>query len=160
MGNSIAGGGSISPYYFFGWQKWYADSRPHGMPMPASRASTSRELSGYGGSGLRGSLTGHTLAEHSLSGHSLSGHPFEESGAPTSLHYPALAHHPSLGDWPALRPAGPEPLDPGVTGEYRLVKQTGLALGLSDMEKKAGVVLALGAVGFLWWKRRKGRRRR
>jgi hypothetical protein len=43
--------------------------------------------------------------------------PLEESGGPPGHHFPALAQyhpgpvtHSEAGDWPALRPAGPEPL--------------------------------------------------
>lgn len=151
---SVTGGGSVSPYYTFGYQRWYADSRPHGMPMPGTRAAETRQLGSLGG--LLGSLGGHTLSGHTL----LAGIPdVEESSAPRDLHFPALSHHPSfLGDWPALRPAGPEPLDPEVAGPSRLVSHTGL--GLSDMEKKAAVVLALGAGAFFWWRRRRRKRRR
>ncbi|HZJ67647.1 MAG TPA: hypothetical protein VFD36_29290 [Kofleriaceae bacterium] len=56
--------------------------------------------------------------------------------ARTMVHDPRYVPHPSpTGDWPLVRRAGPEPV------------------GLSDNEKKLGIVLALGAVGFMIWKK-------
>ena len=119
-----------SPYYQFGFQQRYAydwHGGAGGVP-PGSRGAVNRAL------GFSSSL--------------------EESGLePYSLHYPALgiegdaATPPSIiaqGDWPALRPAGPEPLDPG---EGPLGYS--LDMGLSDKEK----LLGLGAIaaGAYWW---------
>ncbi len=73
---------------------------------------------------------------------------FEESGAPAAHHYPALS------DWPAVRPAGPEPLDPGEA-----------PMGMFDLsrnEKRLAFLAAGGAA--LWYfvlrKKRKRRARR
>jgi hypothetical protein len=57
----------------------------------------------------------------------------DESEAPVGHRFPALA------DWPALRPAGPEPLDPGELGFWD---------GLSDNEKKLAV---LGGAAAVWY---------
>lgn len=67
----------------------------------------------------------------------------ESAGEPTPFpHFPAFRrttlHDPRyvpVGDWPLIRRQGPEPM------------------GLSDNEKKLGIVLALGAIGWMIWKR-------
>ncbi len=71
----------------------------------------------------------------------------EESGAPPEHHFPALS------DWPAVRPAGPEPLDPGEA-------PMGLFEGMSRNEKR--LALLAGAGGALWYfvLRKKAKRRR
>ncbi len=71
----------------------------------------------------------------------------EESSGPAAHHFPALA------DWPAVRPAGPEPLDPGET-------PVGLFEGFSRNEKRMAVLAAGGAA--LWYfvrRKKRGRRR-
>lgn len=110
-----------SPYYLFGAQRRY----PYAW---------------HGGAG--GVPQSRVAAEtRELSGFSLT-----ESGMNRySLHYPALA------DWPAMRPAGPEPLDPG--------ESLGIFDSLSDNEKKLGM-LAIAGVAAWWFLLKKPRRRR
>ena len=75
--------------------------------------------------------------------------PVIESFVPYDLHFPPFSRGrhmtpPAVGDWPAVRPAGPEPLDPG---EAPL--SVGFIAGLSRMEKSA---LAIGGAALLaWW---------
>ncbi len=126
-----------SPYYLFGIQhrmpyNWAGGAG--GVPW-SGRAAETRELSG--------SLAADDLLESGL-----------EPGQYT--HFPAfnrtMLHDPRYfptGDWPLIRPAGPEPM------------------GLSDNEKKLGMALALGAIGWMIWKKMgrrsnpaRGRRRR
>jgi hypothetical protein len=120
-----------SPYYRFGYQGGRYAFNWHGGAggVPASRvAAETRELSDYD---------------------------IEESGlTPYSMNYPALrgaegdteepAYVIAPGDWPALRPAGPEPLDPGEGGA-----PLGGLFDLSENEKKLAMMLAAG--GALWW---------
>lgn len=97
-----------SPYYRFGYQG----------PSYAFRWNA-------GPSGTKPSIKSGVRTE-------LGNDPFVESMVPNDLHFPALA------DWPAVRPAGPEPLDPGEapvgvfgtlsTNEQRMVW---LAMGLA-----------------------------
>ena len=90
-----------SPYYQFGYQKRRYAYDPHGGPggiLPGTRAAETRGL---------GSLSSTTL-----SGTTLGDFDIEESVGP-GIRYPALS------DWPLLRPAGPEPLDPGELGHGR-----------------------------------------
>jgi hypothetical protein len=119
-----------SPYYRFGYQggryafNWHggAGGVPQGLPAAESRG----------------------LGEYDI----------EESGlTPYSMNFPALRgeegdtdeppHVIAPGDWPALRPAGPEPLDPGEGGA-----PLGFWSGMSDNEQK---LLLLGAAGLAAW---------
>ncbi|MBT8452989.1 MAG: hypothetical protein KJO40_13555 [Deltaproteobacteria bacterium] len=104
-----------SPYYRFGYQGAQYPFNWHGGAggVPWSRvAAQTRELSDYD---------------------------IEDSGlTPYSMNYPALRGNIASGDWPALRPAGPEPLDP-----------MGGILDLSDNEKKLAMLAA--AAGAFWW---------
>lgn len=107
--------GPSSPYYRFGYQ---------------SQRSASRWSNAAGGI-PHGRLAGESRALGLVQ--------LDESGlTPYSMHYPPLQ------DWPALRPAGPEPLD------------RRRALGLSPGEFFAGMGLAqlaiLGVVGYLGWR--------
>jgi hypothetical protein len=136
-----------SPYFQFGAQRRYPFAW-HGGPggVPQSRvAGESRELSNVD---------------------------LEESGLnPYSMPYPAFGRtrlH-SVGDWPAVRPAGPEPLDPGGLGSTsrRMGARrpgdwhsVGSITDLSDNEKKLAMLVAAGAVGIFLWKRSKRGRRR
>lgn len=126
-----------SPYYRFGYQRpghagvsW--NTGPGGV-LPGAKSAVRQELSDYDAyeSGL-----------HSA----------------RAMRYPALAlgqgetfQGPqaivSAGDWPALRPSGPEPLVPGMSG-----------LGISDTEKR--YLLIGGAVLGAYLLFRKPRRRR
>ena len=125
-----------SPYYRFGASPRRYAAQWSGSPggiMPGARGAVRRGLGSLSSDGF-GSLGVLTL---------------EESGAPPELHFPALA------DWPAVRPAGPEPLDPGEA-------PMGLFEGLSRNEKRLAVLAAGGAA--LWYfvlrRKRKARRRR
>lgn len=112
-----------SPYYLFGAQRrpyqWHGG--PGGVPQ-AARAAETREL---------GNVT------------------MEDSGlGPYSMSYPAFTHthlHDPTGDWPAVRPAGPEPLDPhGLSGDDidggKLIKAAAVC-GLLYLALKAGGAL-------------------
>ena len=122
-----------SPYYRFGYQSADYAYNWHGGPGGVPQASTA----------------GRAAETRELGDFDL-----EESGAtPYAIHYPAVS------DWPALRPSGPEPLDPGETG-------LGLFGSLSDNEKRLAV-LGVGAFTAWWFilrkqhkRRRKSRRRR
>jgi hypothetical protein len=131
-----------SPYFQFGAQRRYPFAWHGGAGgVPWSRvAGESRELASFD---------------------------LEESGLnPYSMAYPAFGKtrmH-SVGDWPAVRPAGPEPLDPsglGAIPRRALESELGSILDLSDNEKKLAMLVGAAAVGFLLWKRSKrGRGRR
>lgn len=128
-----------SPYYLFGYQRRYAydwHGGAGGVPM-GHRSATTRAL------GRSSSL--------------------EESGLePYSMHFPALGiegdggappHLIAPGDWPALRTAGPEPLDPGE-GPLGFVPD----LGLSDKEKIL-VAVGVGAAAYWWFFKRNPKRK-
>lgn len=110
-----------SPYFQFGAQRRYPFAW-HGGPggVPQSRvAAESRELSNF------------DLNESGLNPYTISYPAFRRS----SLH---------LGDWPALRPAGPEPLDPGGLGSI---------LDLSDNERMLLALAGAAAAALYLWKR-------
>lgn len=119
-----------SPYYDFGYQRRYAYNWHGGAGgVPSSRvAAETRELSDFD---------------------------LEESGlTPYALHFPAMGDACSpptiaISDWPALRPAGPEPLDPGELGLF----------DLSDNEKQLALLAAAGVAAW-WFLLRKPKRRR
>lgn len=69
---------------------------------------------------------------------------------PCGLRAAASADLAGLGDWPLVRPAGPEPEAMGAIPVWS---------GLSNNEK-ALVVGAAGVLAFFWWKRSKRGRRR
>jgi hypothetical protein len=124
-----------SPYYRFGSSPRRYAAQWSGAPggiMPGTRSATRRSLGSLASDGF-GSLGVLIL---------------EESGAPAAHHFPALA------DWPAIRPAGPEPLDPGEA-------PMGLFEGvLSRNETRLLVVGAAGAALWYFVLRKKARRRR
>lgn len=124
-----------SPYYRFGSSPRRYAAQWSGAPggiMTNTRSAVRRGLGSLSSShGALGVLT------------------LEESGAPAAHHFPALS------DWPAVRPAGPEPLDPGEA-------PMGLFEGLSRNEKR--LALLAGGAAALWYfvlrKKSKHRRRR
>lgn len=117
-----------SPYYLFGAQRRYPFAWSGGAGgVPWSRvAAESRQLGIF------------DLVE---SGLDFDPKQFIPSPAlsRTILHDPAYE---PTGDWPLVRPQGYEPDDPRGDG-----------LGLSDNEKKLGLVLVAAGLGFLLWKR-------
>ncbi len=131
-----------SPYYLFGYQRRYPYAWHGGAGgVPGGyRAAETRELGQFN---------------------------LEESGLdPYSLNFPALAEGETdepadviaPGDWPALRPAGPEPLDPSY-----VATPMGFIGDLSDNEKRLLWVGAAALGAWFWWRRGKkgrGRRRR
>jgi hypothetical protein len=59
----------------------------------------------------------------------------------------------AVGDWPPVRPSGPEPLSPGEMSPFQRHPMAVGDLMLSDMEKLA--VGALAVAGILWWMSKK-----
>lgn len=111
-----------SPYYLFGYQhrmpyNWAGGAG--GVPWASPQAAESRGLGAA------------DILESGL-----------EPLPGQFSHYPAfnrtMLHDPRYfptGDWPLVRPAGPEPM------------------GLSDNEKKLGIALAIGALGWMIYKK-------
>ena len=115
--------GESSPYYDFGYQTRYP-------------------FQWHGGAG--GVPSGHRSAVR----RELGAVDLEESGANSAY----TMNYPAFGDWPALRPAGPEPLDPG--------EALGLFDNLSDNEKRLALVGVVGAAAYWFFVLRKPKKRR
>ena len=126
-------GATSTPYYLFGAQRRYPFAWHGGAGgVPWSRvAAETRELSDF------------DLRESGLT--------------PYTVGYPAFRHTTlHLGDWPAVRPAGPEPLDPGGLGALPIWGT------LSDNEKRLALIAGVAALGLVAWRRlrrKRGRRR-
>ena len=130
-----------SPYYLFGYQRRYPfawHGGPGGVPW-SKRAAETMELGGSS-----------DLVESGIE--------------PYAMHFPALGQEgetdetPAIiasGDWPALRPAGPEPLDPGEAP-----MGLGLFDTLSDNEKRLLMFGTAGVAAYWWFFLRKPKRRR
>lgn len=132
-----------SPYYRFGYQRprfgfnWSGDAG--GVPWPVR-------------SGVRVELGNDAVLE---------------SFVPYDLHHPPFSHGrymtpPAVGgciqlptsDWPAVRPSGPEPLDPGRAPRAAL----GFIAGLSDMEKSALAIGGAALVAYFVFGKKKRKR--
>lgn len=118
----------MSPYYRFGYQARRYAYAPHGGPggiLTGTRAAETRGL---------GTLDGPTIGDYDL---------LESIG-------PGMAY-PALSDWPLLRPAGPEPLDPGEQGRGR-----SRAVGaFEDVPGGTVTVLVAAAVGWMLLRKKK-----
>lgn len=120
----------MAPYYQFGYQRRYAynwSGDPGGI-MPPHRAAESAAL------GVD---------------------PLTESFVPYEMHFPPFSRGryitPSAtGDWPAVRPSGPEPLDPG-----RAPRAMGLFDGLSRSEKSFLLLASAGAAAWFFLRKKK-----
>jgi hypothetical protein len=125
---------SSTPYYIFGAQRKYPyawHGGPGGVPQ-STLAAESKAMGIF------------DLLESGLDPNSIPYATFKN----TNLHRISM-NHPAVGDWPVLRPSGPEPLDPN---------QLGIFDSLSDNEKILGAVAI--AVGAWWFMRRRSRARR
>jgi hypothetical protein len=127
-----------TPYYLYGAQRRYPyawHGGAGGVPQQAQAAEV-RALSG----GCFPTPIGNAdILESGLNPYTLPYPSFKR----THLHDPTLLSQ--LSDWPLVRPAGPEPLDPHE-GAPR-------ALGFSDNEKRLGLVLAAAAIGYFAYKK-------
>lgn len=132
-----------TPYFLFGAQRRYPYAW-HGGAGGVPQGNRAAETRSLGLSGVIGQCFGTScfgaqgsadLVESGLDPYFMPYSAFKH----THLHDPTIL---SLSDWPLLRPAGVEPLDPHGEG-----------LGLSDNEKTLGAVIAVGAVGWLLWKK-------
>ena len=118
-----------TPYYLYGYERKYPyawHGGAGGVPW-SQRAAETRELSGA------------DMIESGLDSQYRPSPAFNH----TRLHDPSLV---TLGDWPLVRPSGPEPLDPNGLG------------ALSDNEKKLAGALAIGAIAFFMLRKKKRRR--
>jgi len=133
-----------SPYFIFGAQRRYPHAW-HGGAGGVPNTSLAAESRGLGGG---------DLVESGLDPNFLGYPAFRQ----TNLHNPSMADYVSVGDWPLVRPQGPEPLDPnsGVRGGREGI---GIFDTLSDNEKKLAMGAAALVGGFLLWKHLKKKRR-
>lgn len=125
-----------TPYYIYGAQRRYPYAW-HGGPGGVPQSTLAAESKALG----RAPVGIFDLLESGLDPNAIPYAAFKN----TNLHNASMI---GVGDWPLLRPSGPEPLDPN---------QLGLFESLSDNEKILGAVAVAAAA---WWFFRRKRARR
>lgn len=125
-----------TPYYLYGYQRRYPYAW-HGNPggVPQSRvAAESRGLGIF------------DMLEAGFQDPAFFPFPAFKH---TNLHDASMLHETELSDWPLLRPAGPETLDPN--------NLAGFLDNLSDNEKTLGLVAIAGVAAWWFWKHKRRR---